>query len=169
MSWKVQKWKTKFWDKNLQFHKYWSIKRYPMEIKFNKIIFEIYDHKDEPHESVSLGSWLGNNFLDRLQIIERNGEKICTILFLSFRNDNFCYNNTIWHLYSALLRTQPFYITDMAHNWTMQLCGSSSISASCNIQTHRTGDTDWEHVALSWLISPIFKRTTGIANSQFNL
>ena len=47
-----------------------------------------------------------------------------------------------------------FYITDMVHNWTMQLCGSSSISACCNIQTHRKGHMDSEHVALSWLVCP---------------
>ena len=32
-------------------------------MKFNEIIFEINDHKDGPQESVSLESWLGNNFL----------------------------------------------------------------------------------------------------------
>ena len=61
-------------------------------------------------------------------------------------------DNTIWHLYSALRRPQRFYITDMVYNWIMQLCGSSSISASSDIQTHRTEHTDnpiWEHVVLS--------------------
>ena len=48
--------------------------------------------------------------------------------------------------------------TEIVHNWTMQLCGSSSIS---NIQTHRTGHTDWEHLALSWLVCPIFKWIMG--------
>ena len=48
-------------------------------------------------------------------------------------------------MYSALQRTQRFYITDMilltSDNATMW---QQLISASCDIQTHRTGHTDWE-------------------------
>ena len=35
-----------------------------------------------------------------------------------------------------------YYITDIVHNLTMQQYGISSISAICDIQTHRTGHTD---------------------------
>ena len=62
--------------------------------------------------------------------------------FSSHVNNN--NNNNIWHLYSALQRTQRFYITDTVHFRQCNYVAEQLISASCDIQTHRTGHTDWE-------------------------